>query len=197
MTASFASWCPANFSRKVTHLKIRPSRDPNTFDLISLSGDDFLVHVLSVTRAESWNICKLRPGVYSKLFKRHECNVLTLRLKNQEEVDRFRCSFLVLQALAAGAGPSQLLSIAGGSIRSVMGRDPNGDKPLASPTEISDDPDVKSQLFTDDGKEMKSAEDGSPENMMPTRGSTAPSSIFSERVQGGGLPPQAGPPWRR
>ena len=49
---------------------------------------------------ESWNVCHLRPGLYSRYFQRHTCEVLTLNFDDVQDVDMFRQSLLRLQALA-------------------------------------------------------------------------------------------------
>ena len=51
---------------------------------------------------ESWNVCHLRPGVHSRYFQRHTCEVLTLNFGDIQDVKLFRQSLLQLQALVLG-----------------------------------------------------------------------------------------------
>jgi hypothetical protein len=145
------SCCLANATRKVTNLKYRSSSSfrnkKTTFDLVSTLSGEFYVHMLSVSQVEFWNVCKLRPGVHSQWFTRHSCEVLTLRLGDEREVELFRKSLLVLQSLAPGARPPVLRSGEGSRTSSIISH-PNLQDSSASTEEISDNPGRNSPVST-------------------------------------------------
>lgn len=62
----------------------------------------FNVHVLAAQDLECWNICRIRPGMYSRYFEVHACEVLTLKFQSSEDVFQFRMSLLELQVWALG-----------------------------------------------------------------------------------------------
>jgi len=103
------SWC------KVTDLQCRPlPDDPRKLDLISCGSSSgfrsgslkaFDVHTLAVQDVQSWNVCHIRPGSYWRYFKRHACEVLTLRFPQSEDVEMFTTSLVALQAEAMGILP--------------------------------------------------------------------------------------------
>ena len=89
--------------RTVTDLECRPSRhDSKKLELIerSVRRWPFCVHVLAVQNIKSWNVCHIRPEVYSHHFLKHTCKVVTLKFPSPEDVSEFRASFAQLQLLA-------------------------------------------------------------------------------------------------
>ena len=93
--------------RTVTDLECRPSQqDPRRLDLIerSVQRRPFSVHVLAVPNIKSWNLCHIRPELYSRHFQKHTCEVVTLRFPSPADVSEFRARFAKLQLLARTQG---------------------------------------------------------------------------------------------
>ncbi|KAK0701227.1 hypothetical protein B0H67DRAFT_688114 [Lasiosphaeris hirsuta] len=90
----------------VTDLEYRPSgNDPTKLELIDWEEGSFYVDVLAVQNVDAWNICHLRPAIYSRYFRRHTCTVLTLGFDNFQSVELFKNELVNLQAAALNIRP--------------------------------------------------------------------------------------------
>ncbi|KAH7310302.1 hypothetical protein BKA65DRAFT_165419 [Rhexocercosporidium sp. MPI-PUGE-AT-0058] len=85
----------------ITNLQYRDSpTNPKRLKLITNSKREFEIYTLATQQVGSWNLCHLRPGVYSKHFKRHKCDELTLDFEDEHDVLHFKEGITRLRCFA-------------------------------------------------------------------------------------------------